>query len=82
MISKYNKVDFKEDFKVEKEIYAIIGYIECEDLKNDFDLFIGDENEAIEDEKMYKKDKYKAISKFVKEMQATLKSVKEFTERT
>ena len=43
---------------------------------------IGDENEAIEDEKMYKKDKYKAISKFVKEMQATLKSVKEFTERT
>ena len=36
MISKYNKVDFKEDFKVEKEIYAIIGYIECEDLKNDW----------------------------------------------
>lgn len=73
------KRKFKEAQKSDKEIYAIIGWIEGNNLKEDaFDAFIGDPNEAVEIYKMYKSNKVKAITKMVKEMNATLDDTIQF----
>jgi len=64
----------EQDYDI--DIYAIIGYIESEGLQKDFDLFIGDELEAMEYEKLYRQDKYNTIKKFVEEMRAGFEDVK------
>ena len=72
------KVAAKEEKKLSDTVTKIIALIEKHDLQNDFDMFIGDEKEAADYMKRYKRNKYDAIMDFVKEYDATYDSVKNF----